>query len=486
MLKRGAAYIRVSTEEQMEYSPQSQRSQITAYAESHGITLLSSYIYTDEGISGRNAGKRPAFQQMLRDAGANPRPFDVLLVWEFSRFARNREDSILYKSLLRKKYGIEVLSVKEPLSQDPTSVLVEALLEAMDEYYSLNLAQEVRRGMNEKFFQGGAVTIAPFGYCMIKGELIPDPNTSGCISALFQQYQAGKSLQELAEWLNRAGYRTRRGNPFEARSVRYILSNPVYIGKSRRNLTGKRLSGRYYQSKSVTVVAGKHAPIISEDSFYAVQQRLSQNVRSKGKTEQQREYMLHRLIFCQQCGRLLCRTDHGRALQCSSYAKGRCFSHYISLSVLNQAVIKQLLSDLPDLGFTIQSADSSFSSSLTVRRREQLQRKLSRLRDAYECGIETLEEYQAERQQLFEQLNKLERSEGERGARPVPPFESSIHQLLKACLSDQMHEQLKQRLLSAVVAQITISRPENTAQITYRIPSRAAQNAHREPLGPPY
>lgn len=465
-MKRGAAYIRVSTEDQLEYSPQSQRSQIASYAEGHGITLLASCIYTDEGISGRNAGKRPAFQQMLRDAGKVPRPFDVLLVWEFSRFARNREDSILYKSLLRKKYGIEVLSVKEPLSNDPTSVLVEALLEAMDEYYSLNLGQEVRRGMNEKFFQGGAVTIAPFGYCIVKGELIPDPNTSACISALFEQYQMGKSLQELAEWLNRSGYRTRRGNPFEARSVRYILSNPVYIGKSRRNLTGKRLPGRYYQSESVIVVDGKHAAIISEDSFYAVQQRLSQHIRSNTRTSQ-REYMLHGLVFCGQCSRLLCRADHGRALQCSSYAKGQCSSHYVALSVLNRAVVQQLLWDLPDLPFTVDSAASSIPSSLTAQRREQLRRKLSRLRDAYECGIETLEEYQAERQQLLAQLDKLEDSEGERGGIPVLPFESSIHQLIRACLSDQMPELLKHRLLSSVVAKITISRPENEAQITY-------------------
>ena len=153
-----AAYIRVSTEDQMEFSPNSQLRCIQAYALNHHIELLPAHIYLDEGISGRNASKRPAFLQMIADAKRKPHPFDLILLWKFSRFARNRQDSIFYKSMLRRECGIDVISITEPLSPDPTSILIEALLEAMDEYYSVNLAQEVRRGMNEKFRRGEPLT----------------------------------------------------------------------------------------------------------------------------------------------------------------------------------------------------------------------------------------------------------------------------------------------------------------------------------------
>ena len=121
-MKTGAAYIRVSTEDQIEYSPDSQLKKIQEYAHSHQILLPKHLIFQDEGISGRSARKRPAFMKMIGMAKQTPRPFDVILVWKFSRFARSRQDSILYKSMLRKDCGINVISITEQLSDDPTAI----------------------------------------------------------------------------------------------------------------------------------------------------------------------------------------------------------------------------------------------------------------------------------------------------------------------------------------------------------------------------
>lgn len=149
-MKIGAAYIRVSTDMQLELSPESQLKAIRDYAKKNDIILSNEFIFRDEGISGRKAEKRPDFMRMIAVAKSKPKPFDVILIWKFSRFARNREDSIVYKSMLRKQCGIDVISISEQLSEDKTSILIEALLEAMDEYYSINLAEEVKRGMTEK------------------------------------------------------------------------------------------------------------------------------------------------------------------------------------------------------------------------------------------------------------------------------------------------------------------------------------------------
>ena len=100
-MKVAAAYIRVSTDDQLEYSPDSQLEKIRLYAERNQILLPKEFIFVDEGISGRKTKNRPAFNEMIGLAKRNPKPFDVILVWKFSRFARNREDSIVYKSMLK-------------------------------------------------------------------------------------------------------------------------------------------------------------------------------------------------------------------------------------------------------------------------------------------------------------------------------------------------------------------------------------------------
>ena len=164
-MKTAACYIRVSTDDQLEYSPDSQLEKIRDFAKRGDMILPEEFVFIeDEGVSGRKASKRREFQHMISLAKSKPKPFDVILVWKFSRFARNREDSIVYKSMLRKQLGIEVVSVSENIGDDKMSVITEAIIEAMDEYYSINLAEEVKRGMTEKARRGEYCSIAPFGY----------------------------------------------------------------------------------------------------------------------------------------------------------------------------------------------------------------------------------------------------------------------------------------------------------------------------------
>ena len=102
----GAAYIRVSTEEQTELSPDSQLEEIYRYADREQIQILQNHIYIDAGISGKKAENRPEFMRMIAEAKSTPKPFSVILLWKYSRFARNQEESIFYKSILRSRCGI--------------------------------------------------------------------------------------------------------------------------------------------------------------------------------------------------------------------------------------------------------------------------------------------------------------------------------------------------------------------------------------------
>ena len=231
-MKTAAAYIRVSTDDQIEYSPESQLKALRDYAGRNDMILPEEYIFIDEGISGRTT----------------PKPFDIILLWKFSRFARNREDAIVYKSMLRKQLGIDVVSISENIGDDKMSLLIEAMIEAMDEYYSINLAEEVKRGMIEKVSRGEPVSIPAFGYDIRKKNYVPNPEKSPVVVSIFNDFLNGIGTREIAQSLNALDIRTSRGGLWENRTVEYILRNPVYIGKIRWNPASISLPSRRARS----------------------------------------------------------------------------------------------------------------------------------------------------------------------------------------------------------------------------------------------
>ena len=102
-------YARYSSDNQREESIEGQIRECTAYAEKNGITVIKHYI--DRAFSAKT-DNRPEFQQMIKDSGK--KLFEVVLVWKFDRFARNRFDSANYKMIL-KKNGVHLIIVPKDL-----------------------------------------------------------------------------------------------------------------------------------------------------------------------------------------------------------------------------------------------------------------------------------------------------------------------------------------------------------------------------------
>lgn len=128
-MKSAVAYMRMSTDKQ-EYSLESQLRLIKEFACKNNYFLKDTYI--DEGISGKTAQKRPAFLKMIEDSFFHS--FDYILIYDSSRFARNLEESLVYKSIL-KKNGVCLISITEPALDDDISLITDALLGAMNEMY---------------------------------------------------------------------------------------------------------------------------------------------------------------------------------------------------------------------------------------------------------------------------------------------------------------------------------------------------------------
>lgn len=337
-----AAYIRVSTENQTELSPSSQLKIIRKFADEKGYLIDEKFIFRDNGISGRYADKRPEFNRMISLAKQKPPPFSAVLVWKFSRFARNQEESIFYKSLLIKN-GIEVISVSEPVDDGPFGKLIERIIEWSDEYYSIRLSGEVRRGMTEKAERGGIVSIAPFGYKVADGKLAVDAEKAPIVRKIFTDFLNSKDIKMICDNLNSAEIRTAKGNRWDCRAVEYILQNPVYVGKIRWNPVCK--TGRDFYNENLIISNGTHEPIIDEEFFKQTKQILFlQRIISKEYSHKQTQIkcLVQNLVKCSECNATLVPIKNN-SLQCSAYIHSNCHSsHSVKIKKIEKAVIKTI------------------------------------------------------------------------------------------------------------------------------------------------
>ena len=392
--KVAALYVRVSTEDQAELSPDAQKRLLLDYAKKNDIIVPGDFVFM-ESVSGRHAQKRPEFQKMIALAKDPSHPIDVILVWKFSRFARNQEESIVYKSML-KKDRVEVISISEPLVEGPFGSLIERIIEWMDEYYSIRLSGEVLRGMKEKALQNGYQTSPCLGYSAVgHGKPFVINEAEYAIVSYIMDLYDNQSLDEtaIARRCNDLGYKTRRGNPFERRSIDRILQNPFYCGTVRWN-------GIEFE--------GSHEVRLSKERYEKRQQLIASRKRPvKARNVSACKHWLSGLLKCSICGATLSYTGNNKCpyFQCWKYSKGfHKVSTSLSVKKAEEAVINYFDQLLDGAEFTYVCKRKSTNNSQQI---EQLQREIdriamreTRIRDAYENGIDTLEEYKVNKERL--------------------------------------------------------------------------------------
>lgn len=417
-MKNGALYVRVSTDEQARegYSIEAQIKALKDYSIKNNIYIDNQYIFKDEGVSGRKAEKRPAFMEMIKIAKTKPKKFDVILVHKFDRFARNREDSIVYKSLLKKEYGINVISISEPLDpDDKMSVILEAFLEAMAEYYSLNLSEEVKKGQLEKHNQGGLQTRPSFGYNAINNKLIINEEEAKIVKFIFESFTLDNlPMLTIARKLYDMGIKTKNGNRFENRTLYYILNNPVYIGKLR--YTPNRRNTYDFDDPNTIITNGNHEPIIDMDLWNLTQDKMAKN--NKWKKPKQRidnsiKTWVKGLIRCKNCNCTMV-TNNKTKLRCNGYNKGKCSNNH----TLVIKEVEKLISEQIKIDFSTKNISNIVDKrknnvkineyDILVDRINSLKLKEDRIKEAYLNGIDTLDEYKANKQLIANEKNMLE------------------------------------------------------------------------------
>lgn len=412
-VKYAYGYVRVSTDKQEELSPDSQEKLLREYAAKNNIVILK--IFFELGISGRKADKRPEFQKMIGLAKSSDHPVDVILVWKFSRFARNQEESIVYKSLLRKQSNVDVVSVSEPLIDGPFGSLIERIIEWMDEYYSIRLSGEVLRGMKEKATKKGYQMSPPFGYRAV-GNGDPykiDPDEMKVVDFICDEFDRHNSdVTKITRKLNDMGVRTRRGNPFESRSVERILKNPFYYGLVAWN--------------GITFM-GTHEVYYSKERFEERMKKIQTTYKPlKRRDVSSCKHWLSGILKCGYCGASLAYNGanrHSPGFQCYRYSKGM---HAESCSISEKKVVaaleeyfEKLLSGM-DFEYSYRSAETGEKISereSLLSELDKISNREKRIRIAYENEVDTLEEYkrnkerlQKDREDILMQLENLDKN----------------------------------------------------------------------------
>jgi len=300
---RCVIYLRVSTREQAEhgegeegFSIPAQREACVRHIRDHGWDLVDEYA--DRGESARSAD-RPQLQQMLARI-AEDADVDAVVVHKIDRLARNMEDHVAIRALLRRR-SVTLVSVTENLEETASGRLVEGIHALMAEFYSANLASEIKKGMSQKAKMGGWPHAAPLGYTNVRetigsrqvAHIVIDPERAPHITAAFELHSTGewtleRLVQELAHrGLRNRGRRDRPVAPIGVSALANILANKAYAG---------------IVSWDGIEYSGLHQPLTDTATFNRVQDLLAAR-SARGTRERRHNHYLKGTLFCGVCGR---------------------------------------------------------------------------------------------------------------------------------------------------------------------------------------
>ncbi len=374
-------YARYSSDSQREESIEDQVKSCKQYAKRNKLDIVK--IYSDKALTG-TSDKRPNFQQMIKDSSEST--WERIICYKTDRFARSRADATKYKQILRKN-GVKVVYAEMTIPIGPEGIILEGVMESIDEWYSANLSQNVKRGMmgNAEKCRTNGVTL--FGYKKSKDDTYEiDEYNAVAVRKMFQMVLDNLTDREIVEWLNINGYKNTYGRPFDKNAVNRMTKNRKYIGE--------------YKYGDIVVPHGMPA-IIDDKTFERVQIVRESRISKRSRN---RMCLLSGLLYCGECGESMngtAGTSHtGKKYNyytCNSvYKKSKCDFKRIPQEKLENFVIDLLhkyLFDENNLSYLIdaiieyqnRNTDTSKLDQLKLDKKN-IEAKISNLLNVLELG----------------------------------------------------------------------------------------------------
>ena len=225
-MAKAAIYARFSCDKQRDESIEDQVRVCRDEAERRGDSVVA--VYSDAALSGRS-DHRPQFLRMISDA-AGKKPFGRVYVYKLDRFARDRFDAALYRRKLRNA-GVELVSACEHVPDGPEGIILEGVLDAVNEWYSANLSQNVKRGMDGNAASCRTNGVRVYGFRTgADGRYEEDPAEGPVVRRIFNAIAGGSTIAGICRSLNDDGLRTRRGALWSKASITRMVYSDKYLG----------------------------------------------------------------------------------------------------------------------------------------------------------------------------------------------------------------------------------------------------------------
>ncbi|MCX6706392.1 MAG: recombinase family protein [Candidatus Woesebacteria bacterium] len=448
---RAVIYTRVSTTEQAQGKisiPEQIESCKKAIVD-RGWELVNQ-PYIDSGISGHLLEERKGLQDLLRDARLHK--FDLVVVKDFDRFARNRALATIVREELKELFiQTHALNTpvepKDPKTYDPTDddlgIMVEGYSDTMSEIERNKIRRRMMMGKLAVAKDGRIPNNVPYGYKIkryfdtdgrVKRKILVNEEEAKIVRWIFDQYIKGKGTLQIAFNLTQKGVKPHRAPYWRKQGIIYMLQNSTYAGKVNwgwRHADYKKNKIRRQRGHQGISVKGKHEAIISETTFNLAQKEK----KLRGTTQNGRAKMSRGLLTgiakCIRCGSgvTYVTRHHKRSRKnpkwhdtttheylCSGHKySGICQNRVMSADKLESFVmgqIKNLINNptarerlVFDRNVKLDT-DLHEDSERASRYLSEIPRKLQKQQEAYEAGLITLEEYGIAVKRLREEENK--------------------------------------------------------------------------------
>ena len=383
--RRAVVYARYSSAAQKDASIEQQYEACEAFAKREGYTIIERY--PDRAISGRT-DDRPAFKRMMKDAHTGA--FDYVIAWKSNRLGRNMLQAMVNESKLA-ELGVRCLYVEEDFDDTAAGRFALRSMMNVNQFYSDNLAEDVKRGMMDNAQKCMVNGVTPFGYKRGEdGRFAIDENTAPIVREIFTRVRDGWTITDLVDDLNARGIKTRYGNPWKIQSFQTMLKNDVYTG--------------VYKYADVRIDGGVPV-IIDKKLFGEVQSILSNKARPRGKQRLNAEYLLTGKIFCGECRSpmiaLAGTGKSGRKFCYYACAKRRrdhsCSKEHVPKEKIERAVVEYVRETLSGSGFVewvltgyekvVEKAKEESKLHLLQEELDNINKSLGNIMKAIEAGI---------------------------------------------------------------------------------------------------
>ena len=471
-----AVYARLSKEDEQRgdsASIETQVEMLTRYVTGHGWNLAA--VYKDDGYTGTNFDRRPAFNEMMEKV--RDREINLVVVKDLSRFGRNYLEVGQYTELEFPALGCRFIAVNDnidSLNRDSNDEIFMAFRNIFNEHYSREISKKIRSAMNTSCRSGKFIgAFAPFGYMKSPDDrhrLIIDEPAAAIVRRIFQMRCEGEGFRRIALALNeegvlppreyhcrcagKAGSPWRDNGKWSSVTVSGLLRNEAYIG----NMVQHKSEVFSYKDRRMTAVPKEewirventHEPIISMDVWEQCR-RMDRGTVHPRQNSMKETSLFSGLLYCADCGfAMRCQIERRRRKNgvtaryerylCGSYSRSghtACSTHSIPVQVLSELVLNDIWAKADEVFYH----EEEIAQCLMERRQKQSRAELSAMqksmrflekrvaeldrliRSAYEDKVdgsipaelcaELLRGYQKERAENSTRLQEIEKQQAE-------------------------------------------------------------------------